>query len=56
MPVQINEMTISVEIEESPHPEPARPATSTGQNDLTKAIIRECIDSVMETLRNKNER
>lgn len=58
MPIQINELTIKVEVTDTVQ-QVSLTSTSNNNNnadgDLRK-LIRECVDEVMEVLRNQKER
>ena len=56
MPVVINELTITVDAQPQMDLNAARSNVPSQQNDMTKDIIREAVDAVMDTLRNKKER
>ncbi len=57
MPVQINEMVITVEVESAARQAGAATATSAPPNENgSKKLVEECLDQVMEIMRNKNER
>ena len=58
MPVVIEEMTVQVEVNQSPN----TPAQQAGQSTTGSAaspqtdMIRQCVEEVMEVLRHQNER
>ena len=53
MPIVINEIEIAVEVAREGPQETAGALTSTS---LKEEIVRECVEKVMEILRQKNER
>ena len=56
MPVVINEISITVAAQPPDELNSATSNVPTGQDERTKDIIREAVDAVMDTLRNKKER
>ena len=55
MPVQINELVIKVDVNDSAAQGNATPAAPSGDNKL-KELARETVESVLQILGNKNER
>lgn len=52
MPIIINEIEISLSVSENP----TVTASADGNNASKKEIIKECVEQVLEILRQKNER
>lgn len=55
MPVQINEMTVTVVVQDTAPITNAPTTQQTGGADTSK-LIKMCVDEVMEALQRKNER
>ena len=55
MPVQINELIIKVDVNDTAAQGNAAPVAQSGDNKL-KELTREAVESVLQILQNKNER
>ena len=57
MPVQINEMVITVDVESNNRQTAvAAASTATPAENQSKKLIEACLEQVLDVIRNKNER
>ncbi|QLQ30514.1 MAG: hypothetical protein HZT40_01520 [Candidatus Thiothrix singaporensis] len=63
MPIEIRELHIRVAVSAAPAPAPGnppgggtRPAPAAGQTPDKDALVAECVEQVLEILRNREER
>lgn len=62
MPIEIRELHIRVAVNAAPAPAPgnppsgARPTPAAGQTPDKDALVAECVEQVLEILRNREER
>ncbi|WP_162996304.1 DUF5908 family protein [Mucilaginibacter celer] len=58
MPIEIRELNIRVSVNQSPAEQDAKPSGSSGGGGGADKdeIIAECVEQILEILKNKNER
>jgi len=58
MPLEIRELHIKVNVNDSPSAGAGQPSTSggSGKDDHKEQLLRDCIDEVMQLLQNTKER